>query len=381
MKKSLLAYLLAAGVTTGSLQAEEPFPIQFIALGGGAQAAQAAENSGDYDRPFGVAAIPSASDTPACACEPEYRKVRQHYIPTNYAQASGLLMHRAGTGLERVLVTQGGASALETNDLDALTGGFQATLGWQLFGSAHHALEMSYFGLYDWNESATLTSSANNLSIVGITGLTLPNFTFASAVDVDYSSDLYNAEFNYVRSFYHRGAKIDFLSGFRYVHLDESLGITSNNTTTIPFTTIPLVPGIGTYDVDVRNNLFGHQIGGRYSRPLGRWSLQTVGKAGVFLNDASSSQRLVDTVPLIGADVAVQSDRRSVAALGELGIFGRRQLTDTWALRLGYQATGIGGVALATNQANPLQPATSSGIDTDGFFFMHGGVFGLEAAW
>src|SRR5690606_10468196 len=123
--------------------------------------------------------------------------------------------------------------------------------------------------------------------------------------------DLYNAEFNYVRSFYHRGAKIDFLSGFRYVHLDESLGITSNNTTTIPFTTIPLVPGIGTYDVDVRNNLFCHQIGGRYSRPLGSWSLQTVGKAGVFLNDASSSQRLVDTVPLIGADVAVQSDRRS----------------------------------------------------------------------
>src|SRR5690606_34062214 len=111
MKKSLLAYLLAAGVTTSSLQAEEPFPIQFIALGGGVQAAQSAENSDDYDRPFGVAAIPSASDNPACACEPEYRKFQQHHIPTNYAHASGLLMHRVGTGLDRVLVTQGGASA------------------------------------------------------------------------------------------------------------------------------------------------------------------------------------------------------------------------------------------------------------------------------
>jgi|GEM_PF-2092740 len=382
MKKSLLAYLLAAGVTTGSLHAEEPFPIQFIALGGGAQAAQSAENSDDYDRPFGVAAIPSASDNPACACEPEYRKVRQHYIPTNYAQASGLLMHRVGTGLDRVLVTQGGASAVETSDLDDLTGGFQATLGWQLFGSAHHALELSYFGLYDWSESVTLTSPANNLSVVGITGITLPNFSLASAVDVDYSSNLYNAEFNYVRSFYHRGAKIDFLSGFRYVHLDESLGITSDNTTSF---IIPLVPGIGTYDVDARNNLFGHQIGGRYSRPLGRWSLQTVGKAGVFLNDASVSQRLADTFDLPGptppALLTRSEDDRSIAALGELGIFGRRQLTDTWALRVGYQATGIGGVALATNQTNPLQTATDSGIDANGFFFMHGGVFGLEAAW
>jgi len=388
MKKSLLAYLLAAGVTTGSLQAEEPFPIQFIALGGGAQAAQSAETSDDYDRPFGVTAIPSASDNPACACEPEYRKVRQHHIPTNYAQASGLLMHRVGTGLDRVLVTEDGDSALESSDLDDLTGGFQATLGWQLFGSAHHAVELSYFGLYDWNQTATLTDPTNDLAIPAITGILLANFDDASVVDVRYNSDLYNAEFNYVRSFYYRGAKIDFLSGFRYVHLDESFGITSDDTRTAPIIGA-VAPGIGTYDVNARNNLFGHQIGGRYTRPLGRWSLQTVGKGGIFLNDASTSQRLVDTFDITGpfppapmiTDLAASADDRSVAALGELGIFGRRQLTDTWALRVGYQATGIGGVALATNQATVLEPGTSSGIDTSGFFFMHGGVFGLEAAW
>ncbi len=375
MKKSLLACLLAAGMTTGALQAQEPFPIQFIALGGNTQTVP----SDDYDQPFDAATIPSASDAPAGDYQPEYRKPRQRYVPTNYAQASGLLMHRVSTGADRALVAQGVTSALETSDLDALTGGFQATIGWQLFGSAHHALELSYFGLYDWSESATLTSPANNLSVVGVTSVAFPNFSLASAVDVDYSSDLYNAEFNYVRSFYYQGAKIDFLSGFRYVHLDENLGITADNTTAIG--SFPLVPGIGTYDVDVRNNLFGHQIGGRYSRPLGRWSLQTVGKAGVFLNDASSSQSLTDVTLLGPVAVASESDRRSVAALGELGIFGRRQLTDTWALRVGYQATGIGGVALATNQTTPLELSTSAGIDTDGFFFMHGGVFGLEAAW
>lgn len=376
MKKSLLAYLLAASVTTGSIQAEEAFPIQFIALGGNPQAAQTAEADNDYDHPYDATTIPSASDTSAGVYGSEYRRPRQHYVPSSYAQASGLLMHRASTGADRALVTQGITSALETSDLDALTGGFQATIGWQLFGSAHHALELSYFGLYDWSESATLTSAADNLSVVGVTGLTLPNFTLASAVDVDYSSDLYNAEFNYVRSFYYQGAKIDFLSGFRYVHLDENLGITSDNTLLGMF-----APGVGTYDVDARNNLYGQQIGARFTRPFYRWSLQTVGKAGVFLNDASSSQNLTDGTLLGPVGFATESDRRSVAALGELGIFGRRQLTSTWALRVGYQATGIGGVALATNQATPLELATSSGINTDGFFFMHGGVFGLEAAW
>ncbi len=388
MKKSLLAYLLAAGLTTGSLQAEEPFPIKFIALGGGTQHVPLPEHSDDYERPFGVLAENSASDKSACACVSEYPKARTLCVPTHYAEASGLLMHRVGTGLDRAIVTEDGDSVFESGDLDDLTGGFQTTLGWQLFGSAHHAVELSYFGLYGWNENATFTDPTSDLAVPGISGVLFPNFDDASLVDVRYSSDLYNAEFNYVRSFYYRGAKIDFLSGFRYIHLDESLGITSDDTRTVPIIGA-LAPGIGTYDVDARNNLFGHQIGGRYSRPLGRWSLQTVGKAGIFLNDASTSQRLVDTFDVTGpfppppvtTVLTSSADDRSVAALGEIGIFGRRQLTDTWALKLGYQATGIGGVALATNQATLLEPETRSGISTDGFFFMHGGIFGLEAAW
>jgi hypothetical protein len=376
MKKSLLAYLLAAGLTTASLQAEEPFPIKFIALGGGTQHIPSPENSDDYDRPFGVLAENSASDKSACACVPEYRQARQLCVPTHYAEASGLLMHRVTNG--RVLITEDGASVLDSSNLDDLTGGFQTTLGWQLFGSAHHAVELTYFGLYGWDQSESFTDLTNGLAVPGLAGILSPNFDDASQVNVQYNSDLYNAEFNYVRSFYHRGAKIDFLSGFRYIHLDESLAIQSDDTRTV--FGFPLAPGIGTYAVDVRNNLFGHQIGGRYSRPLGRWSLQTVGKAGVFLNDASTSQRLGNT--LIATPISSASeDDRSVAAMGEIGIFGRRQLTDTWAFKLGYQATGVGGVALATNQATPFEPETSSGVRADSFFFMHGGIFGLEAAW
>lgn len=391
MKKSLLAYLLAASVTAGSLQAEEPFPIKFIALGGGSQTAQATE-SDDDDRLLRdtAAGTSSKNDSSASAYESDFRKIRRHFVPSSYAQASGLLMHRVGTGLDRVLVTGGGDSLLEPNVLDALTGGFQTTLGWQLFGSAHDAIELGYFGLYGWSENATFTDPGGSLTVTGFPGLTpvvFPNFSDAESVAVRYDSDLYNAEFNYVRSFYNRGAKIDFLSGFRYVHLDESLGIASDNTDTLLGTAI--APGEGTYDVNARNNLFGFQVGGRYSRPFGRWSLQTTGKAGIFLNDASTSQRLADTVDLLGpippgpvtTVINSSADDRSIAALGEVGIFGRRQLTDTWALRLGYQATGIGGVALAMNQATPFEPGTSSGIRSDGFFFMHGGVFGLEATW
>jgi hypothetical protein len=118
-----------------------------------------------------------------------------------------------------------------------------------------------------------------------------------------------------------------------------------------------------------------------YSRPLGRWSLQTVGKAGLFLNDASMSRNLSDAGPLgITALTSSESDQ-SIAALGEIGLFARRQLTDTWALKVGYQGTGIGGVALATDQQTPFETQTTAGIRNDSFFFMHGGILGLEAAW
>src|SRR5690606_14398357 len=101
---------------------------------------------------------------------------------------------------------------------DDLTGGFQAMVGRQLFGSAHSAVELSFFGLYDWNERASFSGGGLGVPGLGLeTTLYNPNFVLPSDVDLRYDSSLYNVEFNYVRSFYARRAKIDFLSGFRYV--------------------------------------------------------------------------------------------------------------------------------------------------------------------
>lgn len=392
MKFSFAAYLLAFGVSAAALQANEPFPIKFIAMGHAAQAADSEH-----------AALPRSTGVPHEVVidqdfshhhGAEASDLRAIRVPARYGEMSGLLMHRVGAGFDRVVVLDDGGilgadtPAISTGDFDSsLTGGFQTMIGWHLFGSAHSAVEFGFYGLYGWDADATATSTGTllgaGLATSGLAGLGGANFAAASSVDLSYASDLYNFEANYVRSFYAMGAKIDFLTGFRYVHLDESLGIVSDNTITVPIFG-EVAPGVGTYDVSARNNLFGHQIGGRFTRPFGNWSVQTVGKAGVFINDASTSQRLSDASLLGGAtELFARDDDRSVAALGEIGIFGRRQLTDTWALRVGYQATGIGGVALAADQQTLTTSAFGSEADvrSDAFFFMHGGVFGLEASW
>src|SRR5690606_10340091 len=79
-------------------------------------------------------------------------------VPARYGEVSGLLMHRVGAGFDRVLAIDtgglGGADtpAISTGDFDsALTGGFQTMIGWHLFGSAHSAVELGFYGLYGWD--------------------------------------------------------------------------------------------------------------------------------------------------------------------------------------------------------------------------------------
>src|SRR5690606_38447375 len=144
-------------------------------------------------------------DNSACACVPEYRKARQLCVPTHYAEASGLLMHRVGTSYDRFLVLDNdtGAGLVETGDLQSdLTGGFQTLIGWQLFGSPNTAVELSFFGLYGWDDRVSISDPGNDLLISGFDALPVltptPNFDNASQVDLRYSSDLYNFEANLI---------------------------------------------------------------------------------------------------------------------------------------------------------------------------------------
>jgi len=72
----------------------------------------------------------------------------------------------------------------------------------------------------------------------------------------------------------------------------------------------------------------------------------------------------------------------NVAMLGEIGVVLIRPINDCWALRIGYNAIGIGGLALAADQLDFTDTFSSgTGIHNTGWIFAHGGLVGVQAAW
>ncbi len=77
------------------------------------------------------------------------------------------------------------------------------------------------------------------------------------------------------------------LYGFRYLNLNERLTIAAQR---------QQVGGLetGSYDVRATSNLYGGQIGTRFRRCWGLWSVEGTAKAGLFYNDAAQNQTVVD---------------------------------------------------------------------------------------
>ncbi|MCL4201926.1 MAG: BBP7 family outer membrane beta-barrel protein [Pirellulaceae bacterium] len=303
--------------------------------------------------------------------------------PQRYVQVDGLIWHRVGTGCNQVLALDTDvvpeSPVLSTNDLNFdLTAGPRVLVGWRpACPTRCSAWELSYFGLYDWQASGRATGD-NNLAIPGDLGLDSNNFQNADAIEARYRSNLHNIELNCVKSCCQCDATFDFLTGFRFIYLDERFSLFGDDRTD---------EGRSSYDIDADNFLFGLQMGGRYTRHWNRWSLQLSGKAGVFLNHAEQSQRVLDD-PVV-EDIPfelrerVSANGHSVAALGELGIVAIRPINDVWSLRLGYTALGLGGVALAPGQLDfsNIDGVSGTGLNRSGWVFLHGGLVGLEANW
>lgn len=300
-----------------------------------------------------------------------------------YFQGDGLYWDRVGTGCNQILaidtnLTAGSDAILRSDTLNFNgAGGTRFLIGWTpdpCRCSRCCALELSYFGLYNWEANSRLTG-AGNLAIPGDLGLASNNFFGADILDFNYRSSLNNIELNCVKTCCLCDATLDFLCGFRFITLQERFTITGTD----------FQEGTSSYDVKANNYLYGVQLGGRYTRHFCQWSLQLTGKAGVFANDASQSQIATD-FPTVGGPFLLRdrvgADSTTVAALGEVGITAIRPINDTWSLRLGYMAIGLGGVALAPDQLD-FSGTFQSGNDlhATGWIFLHGAVLGAEARW
>ncbi len=228
-----------------------------------------------------------------------------------------------------------------------------------------HALQVGYFGISTWTSSAVRDGAPLILFPPGLTA--------SSRFSVDYGSDLYSTEV----SLRHRWCDyLDLLGGFRWVELHEGFEVAGAST--------PPTAAIPRYTTQASNYLYGFQFGTDI-RVLDRGGVLRVDgfiKAGAYGNHA---QQETFSIHNLGIIRTAGDQRDHVTFLGEVGLTGVFRLNNHLAVRGGYQAMWIEGVALAPDQipstdVTPLGSGLAT-LDTSGNLFFHGWHVGLEARW
>ncbi len=313
----------------------------------------------------------------------KYEEYWLHERPYRYARADVLMWHRVGTGCDRVLVVDqdvpvpGQDTLLSTGDLSfRYEPGVRLTLGTQRESCGGwrwcDALEATYLGVFDWNASGSVFGD-NNLAASGVLGFIGNNYSGGDEFHADYQAELHSIELNCVKSCCLDCCRqIDFLCGFRFMTLQEDFALTA----------VDFQEGTSAYTVSTENHLFGLQMGGRFRRHLGLWAAEFRGTAGLFVNDARQRQQIRDYPDDFLLRGPTRGSGQSAAMLGELSVTLTRHLTDRWSLRGGYDALGVGGLALAPDQLDfNFDPDAGTGLHRSGWVFMHGAHAGLEARW
>jgi hypothetical protein len=261
-----------------------------------------------------------------------------------------------------------GVEALNASDFrQGFAGGPKLTLTRR--NDSGYDWEISYFQIDGWSDSATIGPDvpANWLVMRAPGGFLQTQDHPDQGMAWTYASKLYNAESNLRWNFSDR---IALLAGIRWINFSESLVGT-------------LLPDDGFppfWNTKTNNNLYGLQIGAEgivWKR--GRFSLSGLLKAGVFDNEAEESTG----VSIFKVVRPSQNSTHHAAFLGETGLQCRYQATKGLALKLGYEAIWLQGVALAPGQIqetqmSPLASVDALGVNCDSGVFFHGATAGLE---
>lgn len=316
--------------------------------------------------------------------KPEYGN---WYAPTrrHYVQADALLWDRVEPNCDRVLAIDmnqfpGDDTLLTTGDLDFdYEPGMRVTLGWLPDPCRGcnwcSAWELGYLGIFESDSTVTVTGD-NNVGVPGDLGLAVNPFGNGDEVTADYDWQLHGIELNCVKSCcFDCRTRLDVLCGFRFLTLQEDFSLIGIDANDGP---------LASYDISADNYLYGVQVGGRLRRAMRHCSVEVLGKAGIFLNDAQQRQS-VSGFPFPPGEFyrdPIGSDGQSAAMVAEIGVTLVRPISDVWSLRAGYSALGVGGVALAVNQVDFTDTFTSGQLlCTDGWLLLHGAHLGLEASW
>ncbi len=290
-----------------------------------------------------------------------------------------------------------GAPALNSSDLNqGFSPGFR--LGLTYHADSNYGLELSFFRVGGWDSSRSVgPDNPPNWLVMKAPGIFFQTQDYAyQSMTWDYSTELYNAELN-VRDNLSR--RITVLAGFRWLQLNENLQGTipppdlflplwkvNPNNNLFDVARIQNLPGILApafppfWNTNTSNNLYGLQLGAEgklFER--GRFSIGGLVKAGGYWNHASESTgvSLEKTVYPTGA----KTDHP--AFVGEVGLQCKYQFSMGFALKLGYEALWLYGVALAPGQIRETYESgpttvTALGVNCDSGVLLHGVTAGLE---
>jgi hypothetical protein len=206
-------------------------------------------------------------------------------------------------------------------------------------------------------------------------------------------TNLYNAEANGRLDI---SSRVTMMAGFRWLQLNDNLqgtlspdDLTAPTWKSFPSTDIfNITPGgpPGNYppfwDTHTTNNLYGFQIGVDVKMlELGRFSLDGLIKTGIFDNYAQQSTG----VSLEKVIHPSQAKSNNAAFVGELGLQLKYQVIKGLALKAGYRALWLDGVALAPGQIQETSSiptnVRSLGVNSGSGVFFQGATAGLELSF
>jgi len=238
-------------------------------------------------------------------------------------------------------------------------------------GDSGYDLEVLYFQTAGW--SSTKSVGPDNppdwLVMRAPGGFLQTQDHSYQAMAWEYDTNLYNAELNVRWNAYSR---LTLLAGFRWVNLSENLYGS-------------LIPSEGFppfWNTNTTNNLYGLQIGADgkiWER--GGFSINGLIKAGAYVNHAQESTG-VSIFKIVRPSYTATNH---AAFVGEIGLQCKYQVSQRLALKAGYEALWLEGVALAPGQIQetyltPPAAVNALGVKTSGVFF-HGATAGLECSF
>jgi len=295
-----------------------------------------------------------------CCCDLD---CRTDCCPLWTVAADAIFLRRSAQA-QTLLTDLAGAELLNATDLtfvDRMGVRFEAIRHLQ---QSDLDIDVVYFGVDGWDSRAF----NGGLAVLQADRFGGP---LVSTAAFTYKSQLHSTEINLCQRV---TPWLTPLAGFRWVEEHDLYEVTGATFAT-PYT----------YTSNADNHLYGFQMGAKilfFERPEGRLRVDGLVKGGIYANAADDSVVFNNAGGPFG--VLTASDKRDHAAfVGDIGLNLAYRLSESVALRAGYQLLFLQGVALAPNQIPTTDLIGGGPSFTNPFcgVFYHGVQMGLEVTW